>query len=75
MGLHRLGRKSANLAALASWWFESIPVGEGYYPTHETSRSSSNGKDAMVEENVSSGILEKPLRCSSTKEGAMREML
>lgn len=44
-------------------------------PTHETSRSSNNGKDDTVEEKISSEILEKPLRCSSVKEGAIREML
>ena len=44
-------------------------------PTHETSRSSNSGKDDMVEEKVSSGILENPSRRSSVKEEAIREML
>lgn len=44
-------------------------------PTHETSRISSNGRDAIVEEKVSSEILKKPLRWSSTKEGAILEIL
>ena len=43
-------------------------------PTHETSRNSSNGKDDMTEEKISSEILEKPLRHRSVKEGAIREM-
>ena len=44
-------------------------------PTHETSRSSSNGKDETAEEKISSEILEKPLRRRSVKEGAIREIL
>ena len=44
-------------------------------PTHERSRYSSNGKDETAEEKISSEILEKPLRDSSIKEGAIREIL
>jgi len=43
--------------------------------TYETSRSSSNGKDEMAEEKISSENLENPVRRSSVKEGAILEML
>ena len=75
MSLYHLRRESPNPAALASWLFGQFAQAKDTVPTHERSRSSNNCKCAIVKENVSSEILEKPLRRSSTKEGTTREML
>ena len=52
-----------------------MPSGKVAITTHERSRSSSDGKDEIVEEKILSGILEKPLRRRSVKEGTVRGIL
>ena len=75
MARYRLHRQGSNPATLAEGRFNQCYQSKLTIPTHETSKNSSSGKDEVVEEKTSSEILEKPPRCSSVREGAIREML